>query len=473
MKPNPLTMISGLALLLAAQDALALTSYTNRVPNIGALGRPASCLNCHESSGPPVTDFGADFLDAGLSWIGTVPRTGLALWATDTDGDGFTNGAELGDPNGTWRQGQPHPGGTIYNPNDPNSHPTGANVPPTVALTSPANGATFTAPANVTITATAADSDGTVTMVEFLSGGTVIGSDTTSPYSFAWNGVAAGTYSLTARATDNSGATTTSAARSITVNPAPVPPTITTQPASQTVTAGANVTFTVSASGTTPFTYQWRKDGVNIPGATGATLTLTAVVVGDSGSYTVVVSNAGGSDTSDAAILTVNPAPIPPTITTQPASQTVTAGADVTFAVVATGTPPLNYQWQRNTVDIPGATSAMLTLVGVTAANAGNYRVIVSNTGGAITSAVATLTVNPPANVPPTVALTSPANGATFTAPANITITATAADSDGTVTMVEFLSGGTVIGTDTSAPYSFAWNGVAAGTYSLTARATD
>ncbi len=95
--------------------------------------------------------------------------------------------------------------------------PVACNQPPAAALTAPANGATFTAPANVTISATASDSDGTIACVEF-QGATLIGSDTSSPYSITWSNVPAGTYSLTARATDDDGATTRSAARSITVS---------------------------------------------------------------------------------------------------------------------------------------------------------------------------------------------------------------------------------------------------------------
>ena len=95
------------------------------------------------------------------------------------------------------------------------------NAPPTVSLTSPTNGATFTAPANITLTANAADSDGTIAKVEFYGGTTLIGTDTTAPYSFAWSNVAAGTYTLTAKAFDNAGLSTTSSAVSITVNAAP------------------------------------------------------------------------------------------------------------------------------------------------------------------------------------------------------------------------------------------------------------
>jgi hypothetical protein len=92
------------------------------------------------------------------------------------------------------------------------------NTPPSVSITSPAGGATYTAPATVTINASASDPDGTVAKVEFFQGTTKLGEDATSPYSFTWSGVPAGSYSLTARATDNGGASRTSSAVSITVN---------------------------------------------------------------------------------------------------------------------------------------------------------------------------------------------------------------------------------------------------------------
>jgi hypothetical protein len=92
------------------------------------------------------------------------------------------------------------------------------NKAPTVSLTSPTAGQTYTAPGTVGFAATAADADGTVSRVDFLNGSTVVGSDTTAPYTFSWGAVAAGTYSVSARATDNAGAATTSAPVSIKVN---------------------------------------------------------------------------------------------------------------------------------------------------------------------------------------------------------------------------------------------------------------
>src|SRR5205823_14822225 len=122
-----------------------------------------------------------------------------------------------------------------------------------------------------------------------------------------------------------------------------VAPAITTQPASQTVTAGQAATFTVVASGTAPLSYQWQKNGANIAGATSSSYTTSATTTSDSGStFVVVVSNSAGTATSNAATLTVNPAPVLPTITTQPSNQTVTAGQAATFTVVAGGTAPLS-----------------------------------------------------------------------------------------------------------------------------------
>lgn len=171
------------------------------------------------------------------------------------------------------------------------------NKPPVVNITSPANNATYTAPATVNIQAAASDSDGVVTRVAFYQGNTLLGVDSVAPYAWTWNNVAAGSYSLTAKATDNKGATTTSAV-------------------------------------------------VNIS-----------------------VTSAG--------------------------------------------------------------------------------------------------------NKPPVVNITSPANNATFTAPATVNIQAAASDSDGVITRVAFYQGSTLLGTDSVAPYTWTWSNVAAGTYSLTARATD
>lgn len=184
-----------------------------------------------------------------------------------------------------------------------------------------------------------------------------------------------------------------------------VAPTITTQPQSQTVTVGASVVFSVTASGRPTPTYQWSRNGAAIAGATSPTLTLSNVQSGDAGNYTVTVSNSVGSVTSSTATLTVNPTAVAPAITAQPQSQTVTAGGSATFSVTATGTPAPTYQWARNGSAIAGATGASLALTNIQTSDAGSYTVTVSNSAGSVTSSTATLTVNsappPPPPAPP------------------------------------------------------------------------
>lgn len=171
----------------------------------------------------------------------------------------------------------------------------GGNAAPTVSLTSPANGATFTAGSNIAIAANAADSDGTVSRVEFFQGSTLLGTDTTSPYSFTWNGVAAGSYSLTARATDNQGATTTSAARSITVGSGSSPVVVQSETGTRD---SAGVVETEHAG--------WSGTGyVNTGNAVGAFSEVT-VNVPTARSYTITFRHANGTTTNRPADLRIN-----------------------------------------------------------------------------------------------------------------------------------------------------------------------
>src|SRR5580704_3558029 len=131
------------------------------------------------------------------------------------------------------------------------------------------------------------------------------------------------------------------------------PPEITQQPMSQTVNVGQTATFTVSATGAMPLSYQWQKNGANISGATSATYTTPATTTADNGAkFGVTVMHSTQSVASSLATLTVNSPSSPPTITSQPTNQTVVAGQTATFSVVANGTSPLSYQWQKNQVNI-------------------------------------------------------------------------------------------------------------------------
>ncbi len=208
-------------------------------------------------------------------------------------------------------------------------------------------------------------------------------------------------------------------------------PTITTQPTSLSVATGAAATFTVVAAGTTPLTYQWAKGGAAIGTATSATLTLPAVTATDAGSYTVTVTNAAGSVTSTAATLTVTPLSTAPVITLQPASQTVAAGASVTFSVTATGTGTLAYSWFKDGRLLSLGSASTLTIAAATAADAGVYRVTVTSAGGSTVSDGATLTVTgtPPPTTGTAPTITTQPASLVVTAGANATFTVVA---DGT-----------------------------------------
>lgn len=174
------------------------------------------------------------------------------------------------------------------------------------------------------------------------------------------------------------------------------PPIVTTQPTNQTVTTGQSATFAVVAAGLAPLSYQWQKNGANITGAMSSSYTTPATTSADNSStFDVIVSDATGSVTSNRATLTVDPAAMPPSITTQPANQTVTAGQNATFTVVAAGTAPLSYQWQKNGTNVTGATSSSYTTPATTTAdNNSTFDVVVSNLAGSVTSNTAALTVN-------------------------------------------------------------------------------
>jgi uncharacterized delta-60 repeat protein len=168
------------------------------------------------------------------------------------------------------------------------------------------------------------------------------------------------------------------------------------QPVSRTNNAGTTATFSVTAGGTPPLSYQWLKGGLNlsddgnVSGVHTSTLTLSNVLGGDGGSYTVVVSNTYGSVTSLVATLTV----IDPAIISQPLSQNLELGQSATLSVSAVGTEPLGYQWWKDGLEVAQGTDSSLTLTNLQGADAGSYRAVVSNPYGSVTSAVALLTVN-------------------------------------------------------------------------------
>ncbi|HXI54287.1 MAG TPA: Ig-like domain-containing protein [Candidatus Saccharimonadales bacterium] len=457
-----------------------------------------------------------------------------------------------------------------------------ANNPPFVDVTSPTENATFTAGGNIALAANAVDFDGSIAKVEFFQGATKLGEDSTSPFSLSWTGVPAGKYSIWARATDDRGASSSSEPVDIFVNTSggtisgsvskpPTLPTLvnlTTEGTADWVHWGTrtngglldrkagvvtqigdytaigngtvdrfadNYTGFSWSDGTPTATASATTTGVFIPGLTnGFELSLPAdtttrtvkVYVGlyaakgnfqawlsdysakayadtslsnffgnGYGAYTLNYRAASAGQTltvhftakeaydPDFANVTLQsvtlvggtpPPNSPPVITiTTPTNGTVfTAPASFSLGATASDGDGSVSQVQF----FNGGTSLSVDTtspysVAVSSLAAGSYTlsaVATDNQGAKATNSVGIVVNNPP-----TAAITSPANGASFIAPANITLAATANDTDGSVAKVEFFEGANKLGEDTTSPYSFAWNSVAAGSYTLTVKATD
>ena len=343
-----------------------------------------------------------------------------------------------------------------------------ANVPPTVTLTAPANGATYTAPAAIILTATAADSDGTVSKVEFYNGATLLGTATTAPYSFTWTGVVAGAYTLTAKAFDNAGSVTTATAATVTVSVAATRINVALAANGGVASASSTISASYAVTSVNDGDRLGKKWGVTAAG--GGWNDATNNVFPD---WAQITFN-GQKTIDEIDVITLQDAyatAIAPTATLVFTKYGITA-FDVqywngTAWVTVTGGSITgnNLAWRKIVLATPVTTDRIRVLVNAGVVGTYNYSRIVeieayTPSGGVV-------------NNPPTVTLTAPTTGATYTAPATIDLTAAASDSDGTVTKVEFYSGATLLGTATTAPYSFTWTGVVAGYYTLSAKAYD
>jgi hypothetical protein len=345
------------------------------------------------------------------------------------------------------------------------------NKPPVVSIASPAAAATFSAPATIAIIATATDADGTVARVDFYQGSTLLGSRTEPPFAYTWTGVAAGSYSLAAKATDNAGASKTSPAIGVTVT---APKIAIEQPASGAVVYGTQAVVTGAFSGDAGSTIVVDGPfGSQIATISGAGYSAYVPIV--PGPNTLRATVARRNRTFDTATVNLIGNLDPLLTFVAPAASTFEASATIPLEVDAlspAGTIA-RVDFLRGAIPLGSATSAP-------------YRYAWANppTGTHTVSAIATddrghtgtvslpIVVSGP-NEPPVVQLTSPLSAATFTAPAIVAIAASASDSDGSIAKVEFLRDGAVIGLTNVAPYSMSWANVPAGTYALAARATD
>jgi len=210
-------------------------------------------------------------------------------------------------------------------------------------------------------------------------------------------------FSFTVQATDG-GSNTTTQSYSLTVNPPVTVPVITLQPVNASANPNTSTNFSVTASGT-GLSYQWQLQPAGassfspIAGATGSSYATPILALSDNGNqYKVIVTNSAGSTPSNAATLTVTANAIAPSIIQQPQDQPKSVGDNATFTIVVNGSLPITYQWQYqylgNWITV-GPNSASYTLTNVQLSQSGlQYRCVVTNGAGSITSAIATLTVN-------------------------------------------------------------------------------
>jgi photosystem II stability/assembly factor-like uncharacterized protein len=358
------------------------------------------------------------------------------------------------------------------------------NVGPLVNITAPANGATYTAPASVTITASASASNGSISKVEFYNGAVLIGTSLTSPYTFNWTAVGAGSYAITARAYDNLAITANSAAVNVIVNtPANLSPSIViTAPANNaafTAPATVNITTTPTDPDGTISKVEFYNGTVLLGTVTSAPFNYSWTNVA-AGAYTIIAKaydNSGAAASASVSINVTTPANVNPAISiTAPANNAVfTAPAAVTITASASDSDGSisKVEFYNGPTLLGTSTSSPYTFAW-TNVPAGTYTIMAKayDNLNATANASVNITVNAP-NQAPGIVITSPANNAAFLAPAAVSITTTASDADGSISKVEFYNGSTLLGTATTAPYNYTWTNIAAGSYTITAKAYD
>lgn len=368
------------------------------------------------------------------------------------------------------------------------------NKSPDVALTGPAPGTVFTAPATIPLQAVASDSDGSIAKVEFYQGPTLIGTDTTAPYTYQWSGVEAGNYSITARATDNLGASRNSEALGINVVGAP-PAGTTVATFRQGINGYSGMTDThllsdnpdanfgnagtlmVDGSPDQTALLKWDLGSIP-PGSPVSAVSLTFQIADDStSSYQIYALNRPWSEsgatwnlaTGSTAWTTPGASHAPDDIDPTPIGSIIASPTGIkTISLNAHGLAKVQ-SW----IDNPASNHGLILQ---------NY---VPSSGFELASSeapdlaerpmmsVTYIAQDTPGNLAPLVSLADPATSVPLVSPVNLTLSATASDPDGSIDRVEFYNGPTLLGTATSSPYQLLWSAVAAGSHSLTAKAID
>lgn len=358
------------------------------------------------------------------------------------------------------------------------------NQLPSSSIASPLQNSSFVAPASITITASANDPDGSIQKVEFYQGSTKIGEDTSYPYSFTWNGVSSGSYSLTAKAIDNLGASAVSTAITILVTnpgePITCSSTIATGMDDVEESSSGNILSNVNSTdielvndagtGAGDQVVGLRFTNMNIPkGAiiTNAYIQFTCDEI-TTGTCNLTIS--GEDVDNSAAFTTANFNVSSRTKTTAQVIWIPLGWSTIGETGINQRTPNVSAIIQEVVSRTGYASTSAISLI----CNGTGSRIAASYNGSPSQAAVLHVTYTiPTVNQPPVISILSPANGAIFTSPATINISSTASDIDGTITKVEYYNGTTLIGTGTGSGYALTWSNVSEGNYSVTAKATD
>jgi hypothetical protein len=355
------------------------------------------------------------------------------------------------------------------------------STPPTVSLTNPVNGSSYIVGAALNLAANATDPDGSITQVSFFVNGVGIGSDLTSPYTASWAPGSVGTYTLTARATDNSGNITTSAPVLVTIGANAAPTIAITSPsAGLSFSLGNNVLIAAAAADSdgTVTSVQFFANGLSIGSASSSPYSLSWKPSG-AGTFAltaVATDNAGNSTTSAVVSVAVTSSSAPAVSITNPATGAIFGVGTIVplNATVNGGNGPIS----QVQFFINGALLATDSVAPYNApwtpTSAGTYSLLaVATDGGGISGTSTAVTVVISSNGAPSVTLVSPGTNLVVGLGTAVNLSATASDSDGTIASVRFLSNGTVLASVAAKPYSTTFTPTAAGVYTIIAQATD
>jgi hypothetical protein len=360
-----------------------------------------------------------------------------------------------------------------------------ANQTPAVTVTSPGQGTFFEPGATVPLTAVASDADGDISRVDFFDRATLIGTATTSPFAFSWTTASSGRHSITARATDDKGGTGISASVDIVVGQTPI--VIVKTPIACSFIDGATVVDLLLSADAMSTTGRIARvdffDGGSLVGTSFSAPWNVTLVGAVAGLHTITAratDDRGLASISRPAAFTVRPPNQFPSVALVAPSDGArfALGSPITMQATASDNDGTIKAVEFHSNGSGGPLLARLTSPPYAATTstlpAGNVSIVavaIDDRDALTASIPARITIA--ANLPPAVQLTAPAPGATFSAPANIALAATASDTDGSVARVDFYAGANLIGSTTSSPYTLAWNPVPAGTYAITAKATD